>query len=260
MNPGSSTESYPAFARIGLRENPGKNLNQVTCPDRDSNPGHLVSRPDPLTVTPQKYIVTICGISQNIIPKLITEWKYAKYIVFKVAALMDALLAHLLAPVLPTVMVVVHTELALFTVQDGKPSVVSSVANTHGQKETKSQKKSETTQEAVERSDGHVTGFSEPNTYYCNNDDQYECGTRKLLKDIPPELRRLAVASFRLNTEHDILGKHLNRLGILPSASCILCHQQEDMDRQHLAKCPALKSSKEVDRYWEARARMFLIT
>ncbi|KAJ4446119.1 hypothetical protein ANN_12811 [Periplaneta americana] len=54
MSPGSSTESYPAFARIGLRENPGKNLNQVTCPDRDSNPGHLVSRPDALTVTPQK--------------------------------------------------------------------------------------------------------------------------------------------------------------------------------------------------------------
>ncbi|KAJ4448345.1 hypothetical protein ANN_10360 [Periplaneta americana] len=48
-----STESYPAFARIGLRENPGKNLNQITCPDRDSNPGHLVSRPDALTVTPQ---------------------------------------------------------------------------------------------------------------------------------------------------------------------------------------------------------------
>ncbi|KAJ4450373.1 hypothetical protein ANN_01794 [Periplaneta americana] len=29
MSPGSRTESYPAFARIGLRENPGKNLNQV---------------------------------------------------------------------------------------------------------------------------------------------------------------------------------------------------------------------------------------
>ncbi|KAJ4450198.1 hypothetical protein ANN_01605 [Periplaneta americana] len=49
----SSTESYPAFAHIGLRENPGKNLNQVTCPDRKSNPGHLVSQPDALTVTPQ---------------------------------------------------------------------------------------------------------------------------------------------------------------------------------------------------------------
>ncbi|KAJ4436009.1 hypothetical protein ANN_18633 [Periplaneta americana] len=53
MSPGSSTESYPAFARIGLRKNPGKNLNQVTCPDRDSNPDHLVSRPDVLTITPQ---------------------------------------------------------------------------------------------------------------------------------------------------------------------------------------------------------------
>ncbi|KAJ4437044.1 hypothetical protein ANN_17178 [Periplaneta americana] len=28
MSPGSSTESYPAFARIGLRENPGKNFKQ----------------------------------------------------------------------------------------------------------------------------------------------------------------------------------------------------------------------------------------
>ncbi|KAJ4448248.1 hypothetical protein ANN_10262 [Periplaneta americana] len=53
MSPGSNTESYAAFTRIGLRENPGKNLNQITCPDRESNPGHLVSRPDVLTVTPQ---------------------------------------------------------------------------------------------------------------------------------------------------------------------------------------------------------------
>ncbi|KAJ4446571.1 hypothetical protein ANN_13268 [Periplaneta americana] len=53
MSPGSSAESYPAFARIGLRENPRKNLNRATCPDRDSNQGHLVSQPDALTVTPQ---------------------------------------------------------------------------------------------------------------------------------------------------------------------------------------------------------------
>ncbi|KAJ4443673.1 hypothetical protein ANN_05348 [Periplaneta americana] len=53
MSPESNTESYPAFAQIGLRENPGKNLNQVTCPDRESNPGHLVSRPDALTQVSQ---------------------------------------------------------------------------------------------------------------------------------------------------------------------------------------------------------------
>ncbi|KAJ4431588.1 hypothetical protein ANN_20187 [Periplaneta americana] len=29
MSPGSNTESYPAFARIGLKENPGKTLNQT---------------------------------------------------------------------------------------------------------------------------------------------------------------------------------------------------------------------------------------
>ncbi|KAJ4427027.1 hypothetical protein ANN_26826 [Periplaneta americana] len=55
----------------------------------------------------------------------------------KVAAWMGRLRADWLAPVLPTVMVVVHTELALFTVQIGKSSAASSAANTHGQKETK---------------------------------------------------------------------------------------------------------------------------
>ncbi|KAJ4434710.1 hypothetical protein ANN_23278 [Periplaneta americana] len=55
MSPGSKTESYPAFAHFGLRENSGKNLNQVTFPDRESNPGHLLSRLDALTVTPQMW-------------------------------------------------------------------------------------------------------------------------------------------------------------------------------------------------------------
>ncbi|KAJ4445507.1 hypothetical protein ANN_12187 [Periplaneta americana] len=33
MSPGSGTESYPAFAGIGLRENTGKNLNQYATRD-----------------------------------------------------------------------------------------------------------------------------------------------------------------------------------------------------------------------------------
>ncbi|KAJ4443816.1 hypothetical protein ANN_05598 [Periplaneta americana] len=68
MSPGSNTESYPAFARIGLRENPGKNLNQITYPDWDSNSGHLVSRPDALTVTPQawtSYLASECDEGDN---------------------------------------------------------------------------------------------------------------------------------------------------------------------------------------------------
>ncbi|KAJ4451200.1 hypothetical protein ANN_02660 [Periplaneta americana] len=54
MSPGSNNESYPEFAHIVLRENPGKNLNQVTCPNRESNPDHLASRSDALAVTPQE--------------------------------------------------------------------------------------------------------------------------------------------------------------------------------------------------------------
>ncbi|KAJ4442650.1 hypothetical protein ANN_04239 [Periplaneta americana] len=66
MSPGSSTESYPAFAHIGLRENPGKNLNQVTCPDRESNPGHLVSRLDALTITYEKILDKLVECSEPI--------------------------------------------------------------------------------------------------------------------------------------------------------------------------------------------------
>ncbi|KAJ4439310.1 hypothetical protein ANN_07432 [Periplaneta americana] len=73
MSPGSSTESYPAFAHIGLRENPGKNLNQVTCPDRESNPGHLVSQPDALTVTPQVWTRIRCGNAGEMSPGSSTE-------------------------------------------------------------------------------------------------------------------------------------------------------------------------------------------
>ncbi|KAJ4440738.1 hypothetical protein ANN_08962 [Periplaneta americana] len=40
----TSTEIYPAFVPIGLRENPGKNLNQVTCPDRELKPPGFPAR------------------------------------------------------------------------------------------------------------------------------------------------------------------------------------------------------------------------
>ncbi|KAJ4442772.1 hypothetical protein ANN_04364 [Periplaneta americana] len=63
-----------------------KNLNQVTCPDRDSNLGHLVSRPDALTVTPQEIrhrITAAVALINRVMLKrvsygarLITAWMY----------------------------------------------------------------------------------------------------------------------------------------------------------------------------------------
>ncbi|KAJ4438238.1 hypothetical protein ANN_14177 [Periplaneta americana] len=43
MSPGSSTESYPAFVHIELRENPGKNLNQVILRRFINSLGYLAS-------------------------------------------------------------------------------------------------------------------------------------------------------------------------------------------------------------------------
>ncbi|KAJ4442763.1 hypothetical protein ANN_04355 [Periplaneta americana] len=84
MSPGSSTESYPAFAPIGLRENPGKNLNQLTCPDRDSNPGHLVSQPDALTVTPQQLVDDDGSVETALI-----NYLFAKQVVNRLRSQMD---------------------------------------------------------------------------------------------------------------------------------------------------------------------------
>ncbi|KAJ4435381.1 hypothetical protein ANN_17995 [Periplaneta americana] len=46
MSPGSSTESYPAFARIGLRENPGKKPqpDPTIRIERDLNQAHQVEQ------------------------------------------------------------------------------------------------------------------------------------------------------------------------------------------------------------------------
>ncbi|KAJ4451612.1 hypothetical protein ANN_03081 [Periplaneta americana] len=83
MSPESSTESYPAFAHIGLRENPGKNLNQVTCPDRELNPGHLVSRPEALTIAlpaadsldrPPWNVVQRCWMASAMTPEADLLW------------------------------------------------------------------------------------------------------------------------------------------------------------------------------------------
>ena len=67
--------------------------------------------------------------------------------------------------------------------------------------------------------------------------------------------RKNAVAIFRLTTGHDILAKHLHRLGIMQSPFCVLCNL-EDMDRRHLQTCAALHCSTEADRYWEARSKI----
>ncbi|KAJ4434993.1 hypothetical protein ANN_23565 [Periplaneta americana] len=50
MNPGSSTESYPAFAHIGLKENPGKNLNQIV--KTGDRVGH-----NPIVITRQRNLL-----------------------------------------------------------------------------------------------------------------------------------------------------------------------------------------------------------
>jgi ribonuclease HI len=79
--------------------------------------------------------------------------------------------------------------------------------------------------------------------------------------------RATEVASFRLITGHDLLGKHLKRLNLKDSATCQLCETGEQ-DRAHLLTCAALSDvrdqlpigmdrlDKESALYWAARERM----
>ncbi|VDO08236.1 unnamed protein product [Rodentolepis nana] len=73
------------------------------------------------------------------------------------------------------------------------------------------------------------------------------------LSNIPDWPRIEAVAEFRLRTGHDCLAKHLHRLGVYTQPTCPLCNLQEEMEKTHLIRCPALKTSTESQRYWEAR-------
>ncbi|KAJ4435942.1 hypothetical protein ANN_18564 [Periplaneta americana] len=75
MSPGSSTESYPAFARIGLRENPGKNLNQAHDKDNkyhDNDKDHDNDRVKnyavsvKCVVSVKKYVVSVkCAVKDH---------------------------------------------------------------------------------------------------------------------------------------------------------------------------------------------------
>ena len=76
---------------------------------------------------------------------------------------------------------------------------------------------------------------------------------RDEIHTVPDGPRNEAVASFRLITGHDLLNKHLHRIGIAPDPYCSLCQQQEHMDRRHLARCPALLRAEQHERYWEDR-------
>nr|CDS31781.2 reverse transcriptase [Hymenolepis microstoma] len=50
-----------------------------------------------------------------------------------------------------------------------------------------------------------------------------------------------AVAEFRLCTGHDCLAKHLHRIGV--------CDPQEEKEKTHLIRCPALHTATETQRY-----------
>jgi hypothetical protein len=79
--------------------------------------------------------------------------------------------------------------------------------------------------------------------------------------------RQTETAQFRLETGHDLLGKHLHKLGITDTNKCTLC-ATEQHTRGHLLRCPELQDiknalpknmaepEKESYLYWETRKRM----
>jgi hypothetical protein len=76
-------------------------------------------------------------------------------------------------------------------------------------------------------------------------------------------------AQFRLETGHDLLAKHLHKLGINDSYKCTLC-ATEQHTRGHLLRCLELRDindalpknkaepEKESYLYWEMRKRMMI--
>ena len=71
--------------------------------------------------------------------------------------------------------------------------------------------------------------------------------------------RKQAVANFRLNTGHDCIAAHLNRIKIFSHNYCTICNMKNTtMDKDHLLVCTKLDhTSKELSKlYWDARRLM----
>jgi hypothetical protein len=67
-------------------------------------------------------------------------------------------------------------------------------------------------------------------------------------------------AQFRLETSHDLLGKHLHKLGITYSNKCTLC-ATEQHTRGHLLRCPELRDiNDELPKIWQSQKRNHVST
>nr|CDS32608.1 hypothetical protein HmN_000445000 [Hymenolepis microstoma] len=75
------------------------------------------------------------------------------------------------------------------------------------------------------------------------------------LSNIADWPRLEAVAEFRLRTRHDCLAKHLHRMEVYAQQTCPLCDLQEEMEKIHLIRCPALQTATETQRYRETRSQ-----
>ncbi|GFW55643.1 hypothetical protein TNCV_120271 [Trichonephila clavipes] len=65
--------------------------------------------------------------------------------------------------------------------------------------------------------------------------------------------RRKAAAEFRLTTGDDCILKLLHIIRAAQVLFCTLCDFREDMNVDHIRRCPALKGSSLCGFYWQAR-------
>ncbi|GFY34196.1 hypothetical protein TNCV_2504991 [Trichonephila clavipes] len=70
------------------------------------------------------------------------------------------------------------------------------------------------------------------------------------LKDLPMWPRRKAVAEFRLTTGHVCLLNRLHQIHVAQVPFCTLCDFRENMDADHIRRCPVLRGSCLCDLYW----------
>nr|CDS31062.1 hypothetical protein HmN_000048500 [Hymenolepis microstoma] len=64
------------------------------------------------------------------------------------------------------------------------------------------------------------------------------------------------LSDSQLRTGHDCMAKHLHGLGAYAQPTCSLCGLQEEMEKTHLIRCPALQTATETQRYWEGRNQL----
>ncbi|KAJ4444457.1 hypothetical protein ANN_06249 [Periplaneta americana] len=249
MSPGSSTESYPAFAHIDLRENPGKNLNQQE--DRDITYALFCSV---LCIMEQVLFDEILILSVEENPQVYDK-RRASYKDEKMKANTWLSIAASLNTDRDNVGEMTGSDTECYPAFAHVGFRENPGRNLNQGSTATYRPVTKSTYYSVKRFiKSTCLDFNKQNLITQSQGKKWNSlhHNPQLIPDLP---RKSSVAAFRLAIGHDCLAKNLHRIGIYQSPNCPLCNSNQEMDSEHLKICASVDGHDNIfEKYWSARA------